>query len=135
METLAKRKEVIGENDIVITMMWNVDQSDVDLHVVEPSGEDCHYGLRQTKSGGQITRDVTDGFGPEMYWIRKAPVGKYEVKVKYYANQANRTSMRSKVYLTIYRNYGQENQKVRFETVELNKVGELEDVLTIGIEP
>ena len=135
LETLAKRKEVIGENDIVITMMWNVDQSDVDLHVVEPSGEDCHYGLRQTKSGGQITRDVTDGFGPEMYWIRKAPVGKYEVKVKYYANQANRTSMRSKVYLTIYRNYGQENQKIRFETVELNKVGELEDVLTIGIEP
>ena len=135
LESLESRAEMIGENDIVITMMWNVDQADVDLHMIEPSGEDCHYGLRQTKSGGQITRDVTDGFGPEMYWIRKAPVGKFAVKVKYFGNQANRTSMRSKVYLTIYRNYGRENQTVRFKTVELEDVGELQDVLTIGIEP
>ena len=135
LESLEKQNEMIGENDIVITMMWNVDQSDVDLHVIEPSGEDCHFGLRQTKSGGQITRDITDGFGPEMYWIRKAPVGKFAVKVKYYGNQANRTSMRSKVYLTIYRNYGRENQTVRFKTVELDNVGQLQDVLTIGVEP
>ena len=135
LESLSKKYEAIGENDVVITMMWNIDQSDVDLHVIEPSGEDCHYGYRQTKSGGLITCDITDGFGPEMYRIRKAPVGKYSVKVKYYGNRANRTKMRSKVYFTIYRNYGRDDQTVRFQTVELTNVGDLQDVLTIGIEP
>lgn len=123
-----------GEKDIVITMMWNTDQSDVDLHVIEPNGEDCHYGHRETKSGGQITRDVTDGFGPEMYTLRDAPLGKFQIKVKYFGSNANRTNMRSKVYLTIYRNYGQPNESVTFKSVDLLNAGDLQDVHTIGIE-
>lgn len=122
-----------GEKDIVITMMWNTDQSDVDLHVIEPNGEDCHYGHRQTKSGGQITRDVTDGFGPEMYTLGDAPDGKYRVKVNYFGANSNRTNMRSKVYLTIYQNYGRADETVTFKSVDLLKAGDLQEVHTIGI--
>jgi hypothetical protein len=122
-----------GEKDLVITMMWNTDQSDVDLHVVEPSGEDCFYGHRITKSGGQITRDITDGFGPEMYTLRDAPKGKYSIRVNYFGSNANRTNMRSKVYLAIYENYGHENETVKYKSVELSKTGDLEDVATVGV--
>ena len=133
LNSLEKNVEDEG-HDIVITMMWNTDQSDVDLHVIEPSGEDCHYGLPQTKSGGLMTSDVTTGFGPEMYTISKAPAGKFEVKVKYFGSQASRTSMRNKVYLTIYRNFGRENEKVTYKSVELNSVGDIQPVATVGIE-
>ncbi len=128
------KKTDIGEKDIVITMMWNTDSSDVDLHVLEPNGEDCHYGHRQTKSGGQITRDITDGFGPEMYTLKEAPQGKYQVKVSYFGSNTNRTNMRSKVYLTIYRNYGRTDETVSYKSVELRNRGDLQDVSTIGVK-
>ncbi|MEK6234455.1 MAG: hypothetical protein N2C14_07065, partial [Planctomycetales bacterium] len=61
--------------DVMISVTWNTDGSDVDLHVVEPSGEDCHYGYATTKQGGRITSDVTQGYGPEMYSLPKAKPG------------------------------------------------------------
>lgn len=133
LASLEKRSEV-GEHDIIVTMMWNTDSSDVDLHVLEPNGEDCHYGHRKTKSGGQITSDITDGYGPEMYTLPDAPQGKYQIKAAYFGSNANRTNMRSKVYLTIYRNYGRENETVSFETVELKNTGDLQDAITLGVK-
>jgi tetratricopeptide (TPR) repeat protein len=29
--------------DVMVTIMWNTDNTDIDLHVVEPSGERCYY--------------------------------------------------------------------------------------------
>ena len=113
----------VKPQDLVVTMMWNTDQTDVDLHILEPSGEECFYQHKNTKSGGKITRDITDGYGPEMYSLSKAPGGEYQVLVNYYANNQNRTDMRSKVYLTIYRKFGSPDATVTRKTIELNKVG------------
>ena len=33
----------------------------VDLHVVEPTGEECNYGNKLTEIGGQLSRDFTAG--------------------------------------------------------------------------
>ena len=120
--------------DVVITMMWNTDQTDVDLHIVEPSGEECSYENTRTRSGGTITSDITTGFGPEMYANAEAPSGKYDIKVKYFAKNQNRTGLRNKVHLTIYRGFGTEKERVTRRTVELKKVGEKESVATIGVE-
>ena len=65
-------------------MMWNTDRTDVDLHVVEPSGEICYYSHPKTASGGSITDDVTTGFGPDMYVAPKTKDGKYMIKVIFY---------------------------------------------------
>jgi tetratricopeptide (TPR) repeat protein len=73
LESLRETMDIEQSADLLITMMWNTDQTDVDLHVIEPSGEECFYSHRKTRSGGHITRDITDGFGPEMYTIKHAP--------------------------------------------------------------
>jgi len=121
------------ESDLLITIRWNTDMTDIDLHVQEPSGEQCNYQNKRTRSNGQISSDITTGFGPEMYFNVKAPQGKYDVKVNYFAQDSNRIEFRSKVYVTVYRNFGRPNELVTRETVNLKDVGGKETVSTIGI--
>ena len=120
--------------DLVVTMMWNTDQTDVDLHVLEPSGEECYYQNKKTRSGGQITDDITTGFGPEMYVIPNAPKGKFKIYAKYFRNNSSRTARRGKVYLEIIRNYGKDNQTRETKTVLIDKVGEKNKVLEVDVE-
>jgi len=92
----AELTEKIGvkKADVVVTITWNTDNTDVDLHVIEPSGEECFYGHRSTRSGGELTRDVTQGYGPEMYVLPTAPKGEYRVSAHYFASDRNRASAR-----------------------------------------
>ena len=115
-------------------MMWNTDQTDVDLHVLEPSGEECSYENKDTRIGGHITDDITTGFGPEMYRLSDAMGGKYDIWVKLFGNNQNRTRLRNKVHLTIYKGYGKPAEQVIRKTIRLKTVGEKELVSTIGID-
>jgi hypothetical protein len=117
-------KEVgIDQADVVVTIMWNTDYTDVDLHVREPTGEESFYGNRTTRIGGQLTRDVTQGYGPEMYVLRNAPKGKYRVDAHYFASDSNRTSVRTKVQVTIVEDWGTAQERVtdRVVTLEYGK--------------
>ena len=134
LETLGKHLP-FGTADIVITMMWNQDQTDVDMHIVEPSGEECYYQHKKTRSGGQLSSDITTGFGPEMYYNANAPRGKYQLKAKFFGSGQNRTSTRNKVYVTILRGFGTDEESITRKSIQLSKVGEVEPVMTIGIEP
>ena len=131
LESLSKTME--GESDLIITMMWNTDSTDVDLHVTEPTGETCSYQNKRTKSGGRITADITTGFGPEMYTMKNAARGKYKISAKYFGSNQNRTSVPSKVHLTVYRNFGSEEETVSRETIRLSKVGQVEEVSAVEI--
>jgi len=75
--------------DLRVTISWNTDNTDVDLWVIEPDGEKCFYGHRQTKNGGELTQDVTQGYGPERYQMIKAKAGEYSIKVHYYSGPRN----------------------------------------------
>ena len=125
LETLEKFG-VPQSADLLVTMMWNTDQTDVDLHVVEPSGEECFYSHPKTRSGAVLTQDIRNGFGPEMYHVRKAPAGNYDIYAKYFNANANRTGMRSKVYLTIYRDFGDGGESVIRKVVTITNPGQKE---------
>lgn len=134
LESLYEKLGVKQSADLLITMAWNTDQTDVDLHVIEPSGEECFYSHPRTRSGGQLTRDITDGFGPEMYVIENAPKGEYDLWVKYFSTNPNRLGMRSKVYLTIYREFGSGTESVVRKVVSIKKPGEKERVERIVLK-
>lgn len=68
-----------------ITMTWDTDGNDVDLHVVDPRGEHVYYGHMQAESGIQLLRDITQGFGPEVMRTDRVDPGAYHVGVKYFA--------------------------------------------------
>ncbi len=120
--------------DLVITILWNTDGTDVDLHVTEPTGEVCYYQNRQTKIGGQLTPDCTEGFGPEMYTLKKARDGKYAVQVKYFASDRNRAGTRTKVFGTIYEGWGTEQERAVQKALVLEQNKQIHDVATVGVE-
>ena len=120
--------------DLMLVISWNTDQTDVDLHVVEPTGEECFYSHRNTKMGGYISQDVTEGYGPEMYVLPNAEKGDYEVKVKYFSPNQSRASAKTKVFASIYKNWGQPNEKVINKVVLLKSSKETQTIMTVGVE-
>jgi hypothetical protein len=130
LDTLSQ-KIGMTKADIVVTITWNTDNTDVDLHVTEPSGEECFYSHRQTQSGGELTRDVTRGYGPEMYVLKRAPSGKYLVRAHYYASDRNRASARTKVYVTTFEDWGTPKEKVTEKVVTLEYGKDTHDIATI----
>lgn len=93
--------------DIVVIIEWSTDNSDVDLHVFEPNGEECFYAHPSTSSGGKLTQDVTRGFGPEMYMIRDAAKsGLYRLNVQYFGVSSNLLAPQTKVYVTTVVDWG-----------------------------
>jgi len=68
-----------------VTMCWETDANDVDLHVVDPSGEECWYSHKQNNSGLELYSDQTQGLGPEVIRTSKAQDGTYSVAVNYFS--------------------------------------------------
>jgi tetratricopeptide (TPR) repeat protein len=68
-----------------VTLAWETDANDVDLHVVDPSGEECFYGHKENKSGLTLYEDITQGLGPEVIRAGKLDRGTYHVGVRYFA--------------------------------------------------
>jgi len=130
LDTLS-RKIGMTQADVVVTITWNTDNTDVDLHVREPSGEECFYQNRTTRSGGQLTQDVTQGYGPEMYVMKRAPKGRYVVRAHYFASDRNRKSARSKVYVTITENWGTPKERVTEQVVTLATGKEFHEIASL----
>lgn len=76
--------------DYQLTTHWNSDNTDIDLWVFEPDGEKCFYQHKETRLGGRLYWDITDGLGPELYHAKKAAPGPYHVVVHYYGNHSAR---------------------------------------------
>ncbi len=101
--------------DIRIVVDWNKDETDIDLHVIEPDGEECFYGHKQSKNGGRMSEDFTQGYGPEEYQIKTAKKGKYIIRVKYYGDRYQKQQIPSFIKLTVYKNFGKPNQTITIE--------------------
>jgi hypothetical protein len=117
--------------DVAALIFWNTDGTDVDLHVIEPSGEECYYQHTQTASGGHISRDVTTGYGPELYLLPAAPAGIYHVSAHYYAADANRASTRTKVLALIYEGWGTKDEKLTIKALALTGQKENHELATV----
>jgi hypothetical protein len=134
-----KRLEELGASfgvetaDLLVTIMWNTDNTDVDLHVVEPSGEEAYYSHPNTRSGGKLSQDVTQGYGPELFIHKRAPRGTYTVRAKYFASDSNRASARTKVYANVYQGWGSPQERVQRQVVTLEYGKEMHDIAKIKI--
>lgn len=89
----------VGTGDVQINITWN-SAADVDLHVVDPLGEEAFYGHKILVSGGTLDLDSNAGCGSDgpraenVFWSTGliAPRGEYVVRVNYWsACSAQRT--------------------------------------------
>jgi len=117
--------------DLRIVMVWDTNDTDVDLHVIEPTGEECYYSHKNTAIGGTISRDFTGGYGPEEYLLRKAVKGTYTVRAKYFANHQQSLTGATTIMVHIYKYYGQSNQQKEIVTLRLSDNKEIIDVCKV----
>ena len=111
--------------DIRIIMNWNLMDVDLDLHIIEPNGEECYYGHKSTQAGARFSKDFTQGYGPEQYLIRNALKGKYQIKTNYFGERELTESGPATVMVEIYTTRAGRTTKT-LKTIQLGKIKENE---------
>eukprot|EP00854_Cymbomonas_tetramitiformis_P008480 gene8480-10074_t len=122
--------------DLFVWLGWDTDHTDVDLHVVEPRGEEVYYGHNISReTGAAVSRDFTEGYGPEVYTCPRAPDGTYDIQTNYFANHqvTGSTGGTSAVIWSIENLGNFDEEHVRFTTTRLVKAKQRQSVLTINI--
>ena len=122
--------------DCFVWLGWDTDHTDIDLHVKEPTGEEVYYSHnRSASTGARVSRDFTQGYGPEVYTLPRAPKGEYKVDAKYYASHQHTaaTGTTSAVLWSIKSMGDFGKEEVQFKSVRLGRNKERQQVLTIDV--
>jgi len=114
--------------DLRISMSWDADLTDVDLHVYEPTEEHAYYGHQNTRIGGLVSRDFTQGYGPEEYVLRRAYPGAYKIKAHYYGSHQQTLTGSCTVLATVFTNYARPNEARQLLTLRLDQPQQQVDV-------
>lgn len=115
---------------IRIVMNWNLMDVDLDLHVIEPTGEECYYSHTDTQIGGRFSKDFTEGYGPEQYIIRNAVKGKYQIKTNFFGETELTENGPSTVMVEIYTTKAGKTSRT-LKTIQIGKLKEDEALAEI----
>jgi hypothetical protein len=82
--------QCVGAGNPSITLVWGND-NDLDLHVIDPNGEEVYYGHRTSVSGGMLDQDANAACNDptltpveNVFWSAgTAPAGTYTVLVNF----------------------------------------------------
>lgn len=105
--------------DVRIVISWTSDNSDIDLWVADPLNERCGYTNKLTKGGGRLSGDITTGFGPEEYMMKKAVNGSYTAEINYFGDTRQTIAGPVTVKAELYTHYGTPQQKKQVINVRL----------------
>lgn len=92
-----------GGGAVKVTLRWER-EVDLDLHVIDPEGEEIYYGDKTSSSGGELDVDDTNGGTASdpaienIAWTANAPSGTYTYYVKYYSGSGS-TNYTLAIYL------------------------------------
>jgi len=115
--------------DVRVVIDWNHNDTDIDLWVIDPNEEKGYYSNTETEIGGRISEDMTTGYGPEEFMLKKAIKGNYKVMIDYYADNVQKISGPTILKVTMFTNYGKKNESKKVSVVSL---GKQEEEIEIG---
>jgi tetratricopeptide (TPR) repeat protein len=121
--------------DVRVVLNWDTPNSDMDLHVIDPRGEECFFSHTQTAIGGRISADVTTGYGPEEFLLKKAVAGRYQVRAKFFGTRQQTAIGATTVVLELYLRYGTGRVENKSVTLRLDGPGRMVDVGAFVFEP
>ncbi|MDP2876065.1 MAG: DUF2135 domain-containing protein, partial [Holophaga sp.] len=114
--------------DIRVVLNWDTDNSDMDLHVVDPRNEACFYSHNRTAIGGRISADVTNGYGPEEFLLKRAIPGAYHVKANFFGTRQQTAIGATTVVLELYLRYATGRMENKSITLRLDGQGRMVDI-------
>jgi hypothetical protein len=129
-DKLAKKYQEKMPVDIRIIMNWNLMDVDLDLHVIEPNGEECYFSHTKTVAGARFSKDFTEGYGPEQYLIRNAVKGKFQIRTNYYGETELTENGPATIMVEIYTTRSGKTSKT-LKTIQLGKVKQNEVLAVI----
>lgn len=103
---------------IRVVINWNKNDTDIDLWVTDPNGETCMYSHNRTASGGRLSRDFTQGYGPEQFLLKKAINGTYRIETNFFGERQLTLSGPTTIMGEIFLYYGdgrEERQVITFQ--------------------
>ena len=107
--------------DLRIILSWDADNTDIDIHVLEPNGEEAYYKNRRTASGGFVSQDITTGYGPEEYLQFKGQKGVYKVLTHYFGSSQQKLTGPATATATVYTNWGRPDERLQILSLRLDK--------------
>jgi len=113
--------------DVRVVINWNMKNADIDLHVKDPSGEECSYYNPETKIGGRLSTDDTGGDGPEQFLLKKAIKGKYQIYVDYFGDRQFTEDGPLTVMVEIFTKYADKTEQRKVVSLQMPKEEKKED--------
>jgi TonB-dependent SusC/RagA subfamily outer membrane receptor len=110
--------------DIRIVMDWNMNNTDIDLWVTDPNNEKCFYSHKSTEIGGRISDDMTQGFGPEQFLLKKAIKGTYKIEINFYGDRQATIAGPTTIMAELYTHYGTPQEKKELIVLQMQKGAE-----------
>ena len=117
--------------DVRVVIDWNTAATDIDLWVDEPSGERAIYSHQRTASGGLLSADMRQGYGPEEYVIHHAPAGPYRVRINTFAVDRLSPNGATTVSAHLIRDFGRSTE--RQEAIDIDLVPGAEGEKAVGV--
>lgn len=115
--------------DLRVVIDWNHNDTDIDLWIIDPNKEKCIYDHNKTKIGGRLSFDMTEGFGPEEFLLKKALKGEYKFFIDYFSDDVQKISGPTFLKITIFTKYGTENESKKTNVYRLDSE---DDEIEIG---
>ncbi|MBP8182736.1 MAG: DUF2135 domain-containing protein [Rhodoferax sp.] len=121
--------------DLRAVLTWDADNSDMDLHVIDPNGERCYYKHRFTYQGARLSRDFTGGYGPEEFSLRDAKPGKYRIEANFYGTNQQALAGPVTLQVKLSTGFGTSANKDQMITLRLKGQGQTEFVGEFEVKP
>ena len=106
--------------DIRVVINWNVNNTNIDLHVLDPTGDQCYYKHPQTQIGGRMSANIRSGYGPEQFILKNAVKGRYRVYVDYYGDNQFTQMESSTIMAEIYTKQAGKAERRQVITLQLS---------------
>ena len=116
--------------DVRIVIGWSSNDSDIDLWVTDPAKEKCFYENTITRAGGKISGDVTQGYGPEEFILKKAAKGIYTIEINLYGDSRQTLGGPITIKAELFTNFGKQTQKRKIINC---RVTSNKEVIKIGV--
>ncbi len=117
-----------------VVLTWDADNTDIDLWVTDPNGETCVYSNPLTYQGGKMSRDFTQGYGPETFSLKNAKPGTYKVEANYYGNRQGIISGSTTLQLNLQTHFGTPEKEEQTVTLRLKEQKEVVFVGAFDVE-
>ncbi len=119
-EKHTKKSKYMISGDLRVVLTWTSSDTDIDLHLITPSGKDFYYGNDESDNIRYNT-DITDGYGPEEIIVKEAEKGAYTILIDFFADRQQTIHGPVGLSIETYKYFGTEKEERTEKVLTLTK--------------